>query len=635
MAIGVGGRPFESNSGNYTYARFPPAAQPDLNGGEWSWGLCSTGLFLQFASNATAVHVRYTLRSGNKTVFSNFSPIGMSGVDLYARTSPADPWRWAASAFNGLQGGSADVLESPLWANASGWPTPPAPAAPTQPGATFYRLHFPSYNGVLSLSVGVPAGASLVPDRSWNASRAALYLGTSITQGGLTARPGQIYTSRLSRALGTVVKNLGMCGSCHLELGLAKWVALSGPPSTLVIGCTENMSPASVLNNTAPFVRALRAAGGGWESVPIVLIEPLTYMPAWISGDDLERAALRAALNASYAQLLSEGEKLLTYVPTAALETRMDALEQLTYEGVHPLDRGHALIAGALAPILAPLIASGQAAAAAAAAAVAPPPPRWALPLPPPRLPGAPAPPPSQDGLPRSADPPADTVWVDAVAGRLAISSPFADSPSPYNRLPAAAQGVVREAVWGLSLNSAGITVSFATDSPTLSIDMACRDAFQPMPHFPVTGMSGVELWAWDEAAARYRFAAPGNNLFGTSRLVAQLWQNANATRVGGARLRWVAVLPTYNEVTRLAIGVAPGATIVADALFAPPPAPARAPIVCAFLRHAAPLHRHWRTFFLTPLACHCHISPPPTPHAPRVRHEHPGGRGVLQERRD
>jgi hypothetical protein len=631
MAIGVGGRPFEGNSGNFTYARFPAAAQPDLNAGEWSWGLCSTGMFVQFASNATAVHVRYTLRSGNKTVFSNFSPLGFSGVDLYARKDPSDPWRWAASAFNGLQGTSADVVESPLWANNTGWPTPAAPDAPTQDSATFYRLHFPSYNGVLSMEVGVPAGASLVPDLSWNASRPALYLGTSITQGGLTARPGQLYTSRLSRALGAVVKNMGFCGSCHLELGLAKWVALTGPPSTLVVACTENMSPEGVLNNTAPFVRALRAAGGGWESVPIVLVEPLTYMPAWIQANDLERAALRAALNASYATLLSEGEKFLTYVPTATLEAQMEALEQLSYEGVHPLDRGHELIAGALAPILAPLIASGQ--ALQVAGQLAPPLPRAPAPAPAPAAPGLL----HDEALLHSADPPppADTVWVDAVAGRLHISSPFADSPSPYNRLPAAAQGVVRPAVWDLALDSAGITVSFATDSPTLSIDMSCKDAFEPMPHFSVTGVSGVELWAWDEAAGRYRFAAPGNNLFGTSRLVAQLWANANATSVGGRRIRWVAVLPTYNEVTRLASGVAPGATIVAYALFAPPPAPARAPIVCAFLRHAAPLHRHWRTFFLTPLACHCHISPPPTPHAPRVRHEHPGGRGVLQERRD
>lgn len=330
MAIGVGGRPFEGNSGNATYARFPPAAQADLNGGEWSWGQCSTGMFVQFASNATAVHVRYTLASGNKTVFSNFSPLGFSGVDLYARVQQADPWRWVASAFNGLNGGSAEVVESPLWANASGWPTPPAPAEATQLGETFYRLHFPSYNGVLAMEIGVPVGASLIADLSWNASKAALYLGTSITQGGLTARPGQIYTSRLSRALGTVVKNLGLCGSCRLELGLAKWVALSGAPSTLVIDCTANMDAAGVANNTVPFVKALRAAKGGWEAVPIVLVEPITYMPAWIQGQDLGRAALRAALSAAFEELVAGGDGNVHYVKTAQLEAQMEALEHKT-----------------------------------------------------------------------------------------------------------------------------------------------------------------------------------------------------------------------------------------------------------------------------------------------------------------
>ena len=570
LALGVGGRPFD-NDGNFTYARFPPAAQPDLNGGEWSWSLCSTGMFVQFHTDATAVHVKYTLRSANKTVFSNFSPIGMSGVDLYARTAPTAPWRWVASAFNGLAGG-AEVVESPLYANASGWPTPPAPPAPTQATPTFYRLHFPSYNGVLSLAVGVPQGAALSPDLSWNATRAAMYLGTSITQGGLTARPGQIYTNRLTRALDTVVKNMGFCGSCHLELGLAKWIAASGVPSTLVVDCTANMSPESVQANTAPFVRALRAAGGGWATVPIVLVEPITYMPAWLLGDVLQREGLRTQLRAAYDSLVAGGDAHLTYVPTATLEAQMDANEQLTYEGVHPLDRGHELIAAALAPILAPLVARGQSASPAVTTSAA------ALRAP---LQQAPAPAPLPlllDGELRSTDPPPGTTWVDATA--LTINRPFADSPSPYNRLPAAAATAVRSAVWELSLDSAGITVSFSTDSPYLAVDMTCRNSFEPMPHFPVTGVSGLDMWAWDDASGRYRFVVPGNNLFGEKRLYALLTPpGVNVTSVGGKRLRWLAVLPTYNEVTRLAFGVAPGAQVSGDAPFAAG-APARSPIV-------------------------------------------------------
>ena len=42
LTLGVGGRPFAENTGNFTYARMPPSAQPDLNPGEWFWSSTSS-----------------------------------------------------------------------------------------------------------------------------------------------------------------------------------------------------------------------------------------------------------------------------------------------------------------------------------------------------------------------------------------------------------------------------------------------------------------------------------------------------------------------------------------------------------------------------------------------------------------
>lgn len=69
LALGVGGRPFEGNTGNLTYARWPAGAEADLNPGEWSYGLHSAGMFVQFFSDATAVHVKYAVRNTNLSVF--------------------------------------------------------------------------------------------------------------------------------------------------------------------------------------------------------------------------------------------------------------------------------------------------------------------------------------------------------------------------------------------------------------------------------------------------------------------------------------------------------------------------------------------------------------------------------------
>lgn len=100
--------------------------------------------------------------------------------DLYSYDEATAAWRWLAVTFNGLsRKGDSDtvVLESPLYAHAPGWPVGPAPPEPTQNVTLKYRLHLPSYNGVTAVAVGVPSGATLVGDDSWNVSAAVNYIG--------------------------------------------------------------------------------------------------------------------------------------------------------------------------------------------------------------------------------------------------------------------------------------------------------------------------------------------------------------------------------------------------------------------------------------------------------------------------
>jgi hypothetical protein len=192
---------------------------------------------------------------------------------------------------------SAQVLESPLFSNALGWPVGPLPAADVL-GATFrYRLHLPLWNGVTELQVGVPADATLTADTSWNSSALLapiVYVGTSIAQGGNTPRPGTAFATQLGRLLGNVTRgvvNLGFSGSCRLEEGLAAWVAraCAGAMAALAIDCGHDMPPELIRSNTAPFVRAVRAALGRAVpgQCPSSLWSPLTCAP---------RGSLRTAL---------------------------------------------------------------------------------------------------------------------------------------------------------------------------------------------------------------------------------------------------------------------------------------------------------------------------------------------------
>jgi hypothetical protein len=559
MELGVGGRSFPANTGNMTYARWPAEAEPDLNPGEWSYGLHSAGLFVQFFSNATSIHLNYTLRNlyaPYATPFANLSPLAASGCDLYAFDNNQNAWRWIASSFNSIDDPSGTVLESPMFSNATGWPVGPAPSIPSFAGTTNFRLHFPNYNGVLSLSIGVPVGASLYSDLSWNESSPIVWLGTSITQGGVVSRPGQAYVSRLSQSLPRPVNNLGLCGSCRLEPGLAYWLTkMPRVPSVLVISCTENMSVDQVATNTVPFVQAVRAAWG--KSLPIVLVEPIDDTPSWLQGNSTyQRPQLREALHGAYQTLISGGDTALSYVTGSTLTASADdVFEELTYEGVHPLDRGHALIATAMNSILLPLVSSAPRDRLAIDTSASPPT----------RLNDqknfTPISLPSLSSFTTTVTD--NIVWTDAsdlsVHGR---AYPVDQLPQPFARLPSKAHGVVTDSVWSLSLNSAGLFVSFESDSSEIWVNCTLADHLSPMPHFAVSGISGVDLWAFDESINKYRFAAPNQFPFGVTNIVQQLTRPGVNVTSKGIKIRYLLFLSTYNSVLGLQVGTAAGSFI-------------------------------------------------------------------------
>ncbi len=169
---------------------------------------------------------------------------------------------------------------------------------------------------------------------------------------------------------------------------------------------------------------------------------------------------------------------------------------------------------------------------------------------------------------PRPQDPQPEVVWTD-VADWPIEGRAFGERKAPYDRLPAAAEGVVRPEVWELARQSAGMIARFTTDSPSLRVRYRLTKGALALPHMPATGVSGVDLYGRDGAAWRWiEVTRP------QQRDVAHtLFDKAPTT---GAR-EFLLCLPLYNGVERLELGVAPGAQLT--------PLPRRGdqkpPIVC------------------------------------------------------
>ena len=71
----------------------------------------------------------------------------------------------------------------------------------------------------------------------------------------------------------------------------------------------------------------------------------------------------------------------------------------------------------------------------------------------------------------------------------------WTDTEDFFDRLPSGAKEKVRDRVWELSKNSAGLTIRFSTNSPEIVVRYKVTGNLA-MSHMPATGVSGVDLYA-------------------------------------------------------------------------------------------------------------------------------------------
>mgnify|MGYP003233914338 FL=1 len=88
-------------------------------------------------------------------------------------------------------------------------------------------IYLPLYDGLVSLSIGIDADASINQPSKESPIREkpVVFYGTSILQGGCASRPGMAHTNIISRRLNRECINLGFSGNAFLDLGVAQVMA--------------------------------------------------------------------------------------------------------------------------------------------------------------------------------------------------------------------------------------------------------------------------------------------------------------------------------------------------------------------------------------------------------------------------
>ncbi|RKX34220.1 MAG: hypothetical protein DRP71_07835 [Verrucomicrobia bacterium] len=310
---GVEGRAWPQLERKRWFDRLPAVAEGEVTPKVWRLSRDSAGMLVRFKTDAPMIWADYTLLK-ERLNGSNMTPIGASGLDLYARDETGQ-WRWAGVARPKGKAVRQQIIDG------------------LAPGFREYAVYLPLYNGIENLSIGVPPGAQFEPLAPRRESPIVFY-GTSITHGASASRPGMVHTAILGRRFDRPVVNLGFSGNGRMDAAVGELLGLIDA-AVYVIDCLPNMNPAMVREKCMPLVKQLRAVH---PDTPIVLVEDRRNTNSWIRpARNLYHTVNHAALQECFAQLQAEGVTGLFYVPGDDLLG--DDSEGAT-DGSHPNDLG-------------------------------------------------------------------------------------------------------------------------------------------------------------------------------------------------------------------------------------------------------------------------------------------------------
>jgi lysophospholipase L1-like esterase len=158
------------------------------------------------------------------------------------------------------------------------------------------------------------------------------------------------------------------------------------------------------------------------------------------------------------------------------------------------------------------------------------------------------------------------TNWYDILTLGL-DGKGWTSTKHPFDRLPSDAEGKVREPVWKLSQDSAGLSVRFVTNATKISARWTLRRANLALPHMPASGVSGVDLyvriggqWHW----------------LGNGKPDKPTYSQILVANLPPGEREYLLYLPLYNGVDSVELGLPPEAVLRK----APATTPRQKPIV-------------------------------------------------------
>ncbi len=202
-----------------------------------------------------------------------------------------------------------------------------------------YTINFPSYSGVSNLWIGISTGSALAKGLQYKNVPPIVYYGSSITQGGCSSRPGNIYQNIVCRKTNIDYINLGFSGSGRGEDVIADYMA-SLDMCAFVSDYDHNApSPQHLADTHYKLYGKIRATH---PSIPYIMLSKCD-----VDGNYSDSLKRRDVIYESYLEARNNGDRNVYFIDGASI-FRGPYENMCTVDSCHPNDLGFALIADAI-----------------------------------------------------------------------------------------------------------------------------------------------------------------------------------------------------------------------------------------------------------------------------------------------
>lgn len=198
-----------------------------------------------------------------------------------------------------------------------------------------YTIHFPLYNDVISLEIGLQRDAQVAPGADYRHVKPVVYYGSSITQGGNVCRPGNTYENIISSRNNVDHINLGFSGAAKAEDAMIEYLA--GLDAGIFVLDYDHNAP-TVEHLQATHEKLFKAFRAAHPDTPVVMV---TRPNAHMNEDDILR---RNVVYETFMHAYTAGDRNVSFIDGYTF-FEPGYHDLMTEDGCHPSDSGHICMA--------------------------------------------------------------------------------------------------------------------------------------------------------------------------------------------------------------------------------------------------------------------------------------------------